>query len=87
MPKHSEWCRCRLALAILYIYQNGISPLIPKACRYLPTCSEYSKISFKKYGFSKGLVLTTWRILRCNPFGSSGYDPPKWPPPHLEHFF
>ncbi|XP_062167296.1 UPF0161 protein At3g09310 isoform X2 [Alnus glutinosa] len=66
------------ALSILRFYKREISPLLPKSCRYVPTCSEYSMEAYKKYGFVKGTVLTTWRICRCNPLGGSGFDPPRW---------
>lgn len=46
-----------------------ISPLMPNSCRYVPTCSEYSMIAYKKYGVVKGSVLTAWRLCRCNPLG------------------
>ena len=62
-------------LAIIYIYQNLISPLIPARCRYTPTCSQYSKESIKKHGPFKGIVLTFKRIIKCHPWGGSGYDP------------
>ncbi|XP_028783561.1 putative membrane protein insertion efficiency factor isoform X2 [Neltuma alba] len=58
--------------------QGEISPILPKSCRYIPTCSEYSMEAYKKYGVVKGTVLTAWRICRCNPLGGSGYDPPRW---------
>ncbi|XP_071717377.1 uncharacterized protein [Rutidosis leptorrhynchoides] len=58
--------------------QGEISPLLPKSCRYIPTCSEYSMIAYKKYGVTKGSILTVWRICRCNPLGGSGFDPPRW---------
>eukprot|EP00873_Tetraselmis_striata_P037341 jgi/Tetstr1/457605/TSEL_044172.t1 len=74
----------RAALAALRFYKAEISPLLPPSCRYFPTCSEYAMQSFKTYGVNKGFVLTAWRLLRCSPFGSRGYDPPKWPPPGLE---
>lgn len=47
-----------------------ISPLMPKSCRYVPTCSEYSMEAYKKYGVAKGTVLTAWRLCRCNPLGN-----------------
>ena len=62
-------------LSIIYIYQNLISPLIPARCRYTPTCSQYSKESIKKHGPFKGFVLTFKRIIKCHPWGGSGYDP------------
>lgn len=51
-----------------------ISPVIPKSCRYVPTCSEYSMEAYKKYGVVKGTVLTAWRLCRCNPLGNIGYN-------------
>ena len=77
----------RAALAMLGFYRNIISPLLPSSCRYLPTCSEYSKEAYREFGVSKGTVLTAWRLLRCNPWGGRGYDPPRWPPPGLEKTF
>ena len=53
------------------------------ACRFLPTCSQYSILSYQKFGVWKGTVLTAWRLLRCQPWGGSGYDPPEWPPKGL----
>lgn len=67
-------------IATIGIYKNFISPLLPPACRFVPTCSQYGVQAIKEYGPSKGVVLTSWRILRCSPFGGKGYDPPKWPP-------
>eukprot|EP00980_Cylindrotheca_fusiformis_P015036 scaffold4150_cov117-Cylindrotheca_fusiformis.AAC.2 len=62
------------------IYKNFISPLLPPACRFLPTCSQYGVQAIEEFGPTKGVVLTAWRLLRCSPFGGKGYDPPKWPP-------
>ncbi|MFB6320124.1 membrane protein insertion efficiency factor YidD [Saccharicrinis sp. FJH54] len=62
-------------LVLVKFYQYVISPLTPAACRYTPTCSEYSIQALKKYGPFKGLWLSVKRILRCNPWGGSGYDP------------
>jgi putative membrane protein insertion efficiency factor len=59
----------------IMIYKKIISPFLPKACRYYPTCSVYSAEALKKYGLIKGLYLAIKRILRCNPFFSGGYDP------------
>ncbi|KAL4857333.1 hypothetical protein ACK3TF_002617 [Chlorella vulgaris] len=77
----------KAALAALKFYKAAISPLLPNACRFLPTCSVYSMDAFKRYGVSKGVVMTTWRLLRCTPWGNSGYDPAVWPPPGLEFMF
>ena len=56
-------------------YQKYISPLKPPTCRFTPTCSQYAIEAIRKHGPFKGLVLAVWRILRCNPWGGSGYDP------------
>ena len=56
-------------------YQRCISPLLGPSCRFTPTCSEYAKQAILKHGPIKGLYLAIWRILRCNPWGGSGYDP------------
>lgn len=60
---------------ILRFYKRWISPILPPACRFTPTCSEYAMESFARYGFMKGLFLTLKRILRCHPFHPGGYDP------------
>ena len=62
-------------LALIKFYQNCISPFTPAACRYTPTCSQYAKEAILKYGPFKGGWLALRRILRCHPFGGSGYDP------------
>ncbi|RZC19414.1 UPF0161 protein isoform B [Glycine soja] len=59
----------KVALSMLRFYQREISPILPKSCRYIPTCSEYSMEAYKRYGAVKGTVLTAWRICRCNPLG------------------
>lgn len=62
-------------ILLVRFYQICISPLKPACCRFTPTCSQYSLQAFRKHGPIKGLILTIWRILRCNPWGGSGYDP------------
>jgi len=57
------------------IYKYFISPILPMACRYTPTCSEYAIEAIKKHGPIKGTFLATKRIISCNPWGGSGYDP------------
>lgn len=64
-----------IAVALIRFYQICISPLFPSCCRFVPTCSQYGLIAFKKYGFIKGFALTAKRILRCRPGGGHGYDP------------
>lgn len=65
----------KLLLLPIRFYQYSISPLFPGACRYTPTCSQYAVEAITKYGPLKGLYLAVKRILRCNPWGGSGYDP------------
>lgn len=60
---------------LVRFYQVCISPLKPACCRFTPTCSAYAIEALRKHGPIKGLLLTIWRILRCNPWGGSGYDP------------
>lgn len=60
---------------LVRLYRKFISPLKPSCCRFTPTCSAYAIEAFQKRGFFVGLILTTWRILRCNPFCKAGYDP------------
>lgn len=62
-------------IMLIRFYQICISPLKPASCRFTPTCSQYGLEAFRKHGPVKGLILTVWRILRCNPWGGSGYDP------------
>ncbi|KAL7508943.1 hypothetical protein ACHAWX_000740 [Stephanocyclus meneghinianus] len=61
-------------------YKKWISPLLPPACRFLPTCSQYGVQAIQEFGPTKGVILTAWRLARCSPLGGKGYDPPKWPP-------
>lgn len=65
----------RVMIALVRFYQRHISPLKPPCCRFTPTCSAYAIEAFTKRGFFVGLLLTVWRILRCNPFCKGGYDP------------
>ena len=59
----------------IWIYQKSISPMFPSSCRFTPTCSQYAVEAIKKYGPIKGIWLGTKRLLRCHPWGGSGYDP------------
>ena len=60
---------------LIKFYQVCISPLKPASCRFTPTCSQYAIEAFRKYGPLKGFYLAAKRILRCHPWGGSGYDP------------
>jgi putative membrane protein insertion efficiency factor len=64
-----------LALWLIGFYRRVISPVMPPACRFTPTCSEYGYEAIARYGILAGGRLAVWRVLRCNPFGGSGYDP------------
>ena len=70
----SRWLVWLLVLPIRF-YQVAISPLLGPSCRFTPTCSEYARQALIKHGPIKGLYLAIWRLLRCNPWGGSGYDP------------
>jgi uncharacterized protein len=61
--------------APLLLYQRGISPALPRRCKYEPTCSRYALQAIERYGVLRGMVLAGWRLLRCNPWSHGGYDP------------
>ena len=65
----------KLAVRMITDYQHSHNANTIPRCKYWPTCSEYSKQCYENYGFIKASLLTTWRILRCNPFSRGGYDP------------
>jgi len=64
-----------IALLIIRLYQKMLSPLLPQACRFYPSCSEYSRNSIVRYGFVKGMWLTLIRLSKCHPFHPGGFDP------------
>ena len=65
----------KLFIILISFYRKYISPFKSTKCPYIPTCSEYALEAVTKYGALKGGLLAIWRILRCNPFSSGGYDP------------
>ena len=65
----------RAAIAPIRFYQKNVSPYRPRCCRFYPTCSAYAVEAIEKRGVLAGSLLAGWRLLRCNPFGGSGYDP------------
>lgn len=75
-------CCKPVLIALLKGYKKYISPHLGDHCRFKPTCSEYGMQAIEIHGSVKGILLTVWRVLRCNPFGKVGYDPPpekhKW---------
>lgn len=60
---------------LIRVYQSLISPILPNACRYTPTCSAYGLQAIQKYGPFKGTWMAMKRIGRCHPWGGNGYDP------------
>ena len=64
-----------LLILPIKFYQRCISPMTPPSCRFKPTCSQYAIEALRKHGVFKGLYLAVRRILRCHPWGGSGYDP------------
>lgn len=56
-------------------YQRVISPLLPRSCKYHPSCSQYAIDAMREFGVARGFVLASWRLLRCNPMSYGGYDP------------
>ena len=65
----------RLLVFLVRVYQWLLSPLLGGCCRFEPTCSNYMIEALRLHGAGKGLLLGTWRLMRCHPFGKSGYDP------------
>lgn len=68
IPRHA-------LLATLRAYKWALSPLLPPACRYVPTCSEYAAEAVERHGVFRGSLLALWRLLRCHPFVRGGFDP------------
>lgn len=64
-----------LLILLVKFYQKFLSPICPGVCRYTPTCSQYMIEAIETYGIIKGIWLGSKRILRCHPWGGSGYDP------------
>ena len=65
----------RAAAAVFAFYKKFLSPLLPPACRFTPTCSEYAREAVLRHGLSRGLALASRRLLRCHPFHAGGHDP------------
>jgi len=62
-------------LAVIWVYQKTLSPLLPTSCRFYPSCSHYSQEAVEKYGVVKGGWLGVKRLCRCRPLGGQGFDP------------
>jgi len=65
----------KIMTSFIRLYQLTFSSLVGNCCRFQPTCSEYAKEAYQKYGFMKGTYLTIRRLLRCHPWAKGGYDP------------
>ena len=65
----------RIVLGLIRVYQRTVSPALPPACRFVPSCSEYAYRAIEKYGLWKGGMIALKRVLRCHPFNPGGYDP------------
>ena len=65
----------RVAAALLGFYKRFVSPLLPRACRFEPTCSVYARQAIERHGFLRGGGLAVGRLLRCHPFHRGGLDP------------
>ena len=63
-----------LFVRLVKLYQKVVSPLLGPRCRYYPSCSEYAAQAVNRYGILRGLVLASWRVLRCNPWSHGGVD-------------
>jgi uncharacterized protein len=62
-------------LLLLRGYKTLLSPMLPDACRFVPTCSEYAAEAIERYGAVRGSLKALWRLLRCHPFSAGGFDP------------
>jgi putative membrane protein insertion efficiency factor len=72
----------RGAALLLHGYKSVISPILPRSCRFVPTCSEYAAQAITEHGLVRGAALAARRLLRCHPFNPGGYDPPPGPREH-----
>jgi putative membrane protein insertion efficiency factor len=73
--KGITWLISGFFIILVKFYQLSISPLLPNACRFTPSCSEYAIHALKEHGVIKGLALGVYRLARCNPWGGHGFDP------------
>jgi hypothetical protein len=63
------------AIGLIRIYQFAIAPLIPPSCRFYPSCSHYAAEAVRRHGFFRGSALAAWRLAKCHPLHSGGFDP------------
>jgi putative membrane protein insertion efficiency factor len=64
-----------LLISVVQLYKTIVSPFLPSACRFYPTCSEYAMQALEKYGAIRGSKMAVYRLLRCQPFCRGGHDP------------
>lgn len=74
IPPGNRAC-VRALLGLLTLYKRAISPWLPSACRFYPTCSEYMREAVVRYGALRGVALGLKRLLRCHPLHQGGFDP------------
>ncbi len=78
-----------ICIGLIRVYQYGVSPILPRTCRYAPTCSDYASEAIARHGAILGCWLAALRLLRCQPWGGHGYDPVPdrigWSCPHHHH--
>ncbi|MGH9367755.1 MAG: membrane protein insertion efficiency factor YidD [Thermoanaerobaculia bacterium] len=67
--------QARVAVLLLAFYKRAVSPWLPRACRYEPTCSAYAREAIERHGLRRGARLALRRLLRCHPFRPGGFDP------------
>lgn len=65
----------RFGVLLIRLYQRALSPWLPPACRYWPTCSEYAVVALERYGLARGGWLALRRLARCHPWHAGGFDP------------
>ncbi len=65
----------RASVGLIQVYRRYVSPMLPPACRYTPSCSLYTLQAIEKYGALRGIGMGTLRLLRCHPFARGGFDP------------
>jgi hypothetical protein len=66
-----------MVIFIVFGYRKILSPILPRACRYYPSCSAYTEEAIRKFGVSKGIGYGLRRLARCHPWNAGGYDPVK----------
>jgi putative membrane protein insertion efficiency factor len=71
-----RWIMSTLLILPVRFYQIAIGPMLPKVCRYYPSCSVYFIEAVEKHGPCKGCAMGIWRLCRCGPWTQGGYDPP-----------